>query len=136
MSRNDRRYFYDFLEDYSEAEVLAYDLREILAEKVRVILTRKVQKLGDFYDLYLLYKYGLKVSKYKEAIIEKVVPVLRYEKYLENFRRNKASFNMRLDTILDEYELRLLNVEPDDNFVSFFNSLVKDIMKILDEIEI
>jgi len=59
LSRNDRLYFYDFLEDYSEVEVLAYDLREILAEKVRAILTRKVQKLRDFYDLYLLHNHGL-----------------------------------------------------------------------------
>ncbi|MBP1911681.1 nucleotidyl transferase AbiEii/AbiGii toxin family protein [Thermococcus stetteri] len=136
LSRNDRLYFYDFLGDYSEVEVLAYDLREILVEKVRAILTRKVQKLRDFYDLYLLYRHGLRVSEHREAIIKKVIPALRYEKYLENFRRNKASFDMRVDSILDEYELRLLNVEPDENFVSFFNSLAKDIVEILDEVEV
>lgn len=136
LSRNDRLYFYDLLEDYSEVEVLAYDLREILVEKIRAILTRKVQKLRDFYDLYLLYKYGLKVSDYGDAIVKKIIPALRYKRYLENFRRNKGSFDMKPNNILDEYELRLLNVKMDDEFGGFFNSLVKDIVEIIDEIEI
>jgi len=136
LSENDRLYFYDFLGDYSEVEVLAYDLREILVEKVRAILTRKVQKLRDFYDLYLLYKHGLRVSDYGDAIIKKVIPALWYEKYLENFRRNKATFDINADRVLDEYELRLLNVMPDEDFLGFFNSLMKAIAGILDEIEV
>lgn len=136
LSENDRRYFYDFIEDYSEVRVLAYDLREILVEKVRAILTRKVQKLRDFYDLYLMYRHGLRVSDYRDAVIKKTIPALRYGKYLENFRRNKASFDIRTGSILNGYELHLLNVEPDENFVSFFNFLVGDIAEILDEIEV
>jgi len=135
LSKDDELYFYDFLEDYSGVDVLSYDLREILIEKVRAILTRKVQKLRDFYDLYLLYKHGLKVSDYKETVVEKIIPVLRYEKYLENFRRNKASFDIEFNNILDEYELRLLNVELDDDFVRFFSSLFMEIKKILSEID-
>ena len=134
LSRNDRLYFYDFLEDYSEVEVLAYDLREILAEKVRAILTRKVQKLRDFYDLYLLHNHGLNVPDYEDAIIKKVVPALRYERYLENFERNKAAFDEGFN-ILDEYELYLLNTKVDDRFVRFFDSLVDDIGRIIDKIE-
>ena len=135
LSKDDELYFYDFLEDYSEVEVFSYDLREILVEKVRAILTRKVQKLRDFYDLYLLYKHGLKVSDYKETIVEKIIPVLKYEKYLENFRRNKASFDIEFNNILDEYELHLLNVELDDDFVGFLSSLFMEIKKILSEID-
>lgn len=55
-------YFREFLEEYREFEVLAYDLREILCEKVRAILTRRVQKLRDFYDLYMLDRAGLRVE--------------------------------------------------------------------------
>ncbi|NJE62102.1 nucleotidyl transferase AbiEii/AbiGii toxin family protein [Thermococcus sp. 21S7] len=135
LSENDKLYFYDFLDDYSEVEVLAYDPREILAEKVRAILTRRVQKLRDFYDLYLLYQHGLRIADYKDEIIRKVVSAMNYEKYRENLRRNRNLFNAGFN-VRDEYEVYLLNTKVDKGFTEFLDQTVEDIGRILDEIKI
>lgn len=135
LSGDDRLYFYDFLDDYSEIEVLAYAMREILAEKVRAALTRRVQKLRDFYDLYLLYQHGLRIADYKDEIIRKVTSAMNYEKYRENLMRNRRLFNAGFN-VMDEYEIYLLNTKVDKGFAEFLGQTVKDIGGILDEIEI
>jgi predicted nucleotidyltransferase component of viral defense system len=45
---------------------------EILCEKVRAILARRVQKLRDFYDLFMPSKHGYKIEDLAKEIVEKV----------------------------------------------------------------
>ena len=89
ITSEERAYFRELLEEYREFEVSAYDLREIFCKKVRAIPTRRVQKLRDFYDLYMLEMAGLSVEDHAEEIARKLKPVLRYKRNREAFERNR-----------------------------------------------
>ena len=123
VTDEERAYFREFLEEYREFKVLAYDLREILCEKVRAILTRRIQKLRDFYDLYMIEKAGLKVEKYEEEIVHKLKPMLRYRRYREAFKRNIRELNASLESMANSYELSLFVKQPDRE--KFRNFLVQ-----------
>ena len=70
-----------------DVNLYAYDIREILVEKIRAILTRKAVKVRDFVDVFLIEQTEkLKVEKFEEQIIAKVLYALRFEKYKVNFK--------------------------------------------------
>ncbi|WP_235507199.1 nucleotidyl transferase AbiEii/AbiGii toxin family protein [Thermococcus barophilus] len=109
-SREEEAYFSEFLEDYSDVPVSAYDLREILTEKVRALLTRKKVKFRDVYDLYYLEKEaGLRIEDYVEEISQKLLFALKFERYSVNFQRVIKSISF-LEATVTEEELFLLNV--------------------------
>ncbi|RLE87589.1 MAG: hypothetical protein DRN04_18010 [Thermoprotei archaeon] len=137
VTNQEKAYFRDFLKEYHEFEVLAYDLREILCEKVRAILTRRVQKLRDFYDLYILDKAGLKIKNYKNEIIRKLRPALKYRRYKEAFERNRRKFNISAELIADSNELFLFVKQPDrEEFTDFLNRTSEKLREIMNHIQV
>ena len=134
MSSDERVYFTEYLEEYRGFRVLAYDLREMLCEKVRAILTRRVQKLRDFYDLYVLEKAGLSIEDFSEEIMLKLKPVMRYKKYREAFERNRESFTVSPELITNTYELSLFVEQPNkEEFVEFLTRIEKKLKEIIEE---
>ena len=137
VTDEERAYFKEFLEEYHELEVLAYDLREILCEKVRAILTRRAQKLRDFYDLYMLERAGLKIGDYMEEIACKLKPVLRYRRYREAFMRNRRELNVSLELMADDYELSLFVEQPARReFTSFLTRAGEKLREIVSSIQV
>jgi len=130
IEEDEKAYFEDFLSFYKPIKLLAYDEREILCEKVRAILTRRAQKLRDFYDLFMLDKYGFKPGNLKDEIIKKTKVCLRYKKYRENLEKNKES--LEIEGVLDDaFERSLFVLKPAKNFEVFLNKfliILKDIM--------
>lgn len=135
ITDEERAYFKEFLEEYCEFEVLAYDLREILCEKVRAILTRRVQKLRDLYDLYMLEKRGLRIEDYEKEIARKLRPALRYRRYREAFERNKKEFRIPPELVADNYESSLFVKRPNmEEFGGFLAQISKKLRKLIKEI--
>ena len=135
VTSEERAYFREYLKEYCEFEVLAYDLREILCEKVRAILTRRDQKLRDFYDLYMLERAGLNVEDYAEEIVHKIRPMLRYKRYKEALERNRSRINISPESMADSYELFLFVKEPDrEEFKDFLARISRKLREIMDRI--
>ncbi|HDD33525.1 MAG TPA: hypothetical protein ENG30_00075 [Thermofilaceae archaeon] len=135
VTDEERAYFREYLEEYREFEMLAYDLREILCEKVRAILTRRDQKLRDFYDLYMLEKARLKVEDYAEEIARKLKPVLRYKRYREALERNRKRVDVSLESMADSYELFLFVKQPDrEKFRDFLARTSRKLREIMERI--
>ena len=135
ITDEERAYFKQFLEEYCEFEVLAYDLREILCEKVRAILTRRVQKLRDLYDLYMLERRGLRIEDYEKEIARKLRPALRYRRYREAFERNKKEFRIPPELVADNYESSLFVKRPNmEEFGGFLAQISKKLRKLINEI--
>ena len=133
LTSEERAYFREYLEEYGRFEVFAYDLREILCEKVRAILTRRVQKLRDFYDLYMLMGAGLNIEDYAEEIARKLEPVLRYKKYREAFERNRKGLHVALVSMADSYELSLFVKQLDrEKFRDFLARIGEKLGEIVD----
>ncbi len=106
----------------------------MLCEKVRAILTRRVQKLRDFYDLYVLEKAGLSIEDFSEEIMLKFKPVMRYKKYREAFERNRESFTVSPELITNTYELSLFVEQPNkEEFVEFLTRIEKKLKEIIEE---
>ncbi|EHR78041.1 hypothetical protein OCC_04260 [Thermococcus litoralis DSM 5473] len=110
LNDEERIYFSEFLDSYSDIPVWAYNLREILTEKVRALLTRKKVKFRDIYDLYYLEKEaGLKIEDYTDEITQKMQFALKFEKYSINLQEVIQSLSF-LEATTPEEELLLLNV--------------------------
>ncbi|NJE12928.1 nucleotidyl transferase AbiEii/AbiGii toxin family protein [Thermococcus sp. LS2] len=135
LSDEERVYFSEFLESYSDVPVSAYDLREILTEKVRALLTRKKVKFRDIYDLYYLEKEaGLSIGNYSEEIIQKLLFALKFERYSINFQKIIQSISFLEGTATEE-ELFLLNVPFNaEDFKKFLEKLSNRINAIKSEI--
>ena len=131
LSDEEKAYFSEFLGDYSDVPVSAYDLREILTEKVRAFLTRKKVKFRDIYDLYYLEKEaGLSIGEYTGEIAQKLLFALKFERYSINFQKVMESISF-LETTAAEEELFLLNVPFNvEDFKKFLESLSKQINAI------
>ncbi len=135
VTDEERTYFREYLEEYREFKLYAYDLREILCEKIRAILTRKVQKLRDFYDLFMLESIGLNAENYVEEITRKIKPVLRYKRYREAFDRVRKGVSISLESMANSYELSLFVKQPDrEKFKDFLIRTNKKLRKIVDKI--
>lgn len=130
ITKDERAYFEEFLNFYASIKVLAYDEREILCEKVRAIFTRRTQKLRDFYDLFMLDKYGFKAERLKEEIIKKTKASLRYKKYRENLEKNRESLEVA-EAIDDSLERRLLVSQPTKGFEAFLRKLRRTLKSIM-----
>lgn len=122
LRRDEEAYFKEFLSEYGSFKVPVYDEREILCEKVRAILTRRVQKLRDFYDLYMLEKAGFNTEALGEEAVKKTKASLRYAKYRENLERNRESLKIT-ETLEDPYERSLFIKEPPIDFERFVRGL-------------
>ncbi|MFA4662836.1 nucleotidyl transferase AbiEii/AbiGii toxin family protein [Pyrococcus kukulkanii] len=135
LNDEEKVYFFEFLEDYSDVVVSAYDLREILTEKVRALLTRKNLKFRDIYDLYYLEKEaGLRVEDYTEEIAQKLLFALKFERYSINFQKTIDSLSF-LDTTSAKDELFLLNASFNvEDFKKFLERLRDHILNNLGKI--
>jgi len=130
LSKDDMAYFEESLEFYEPFKVKAYDEKEILCEKVRAILTRRAQKLRDFYDLFMLYKFGYKIEALKEQTIVKIKACLHYKRYRANFERNRESLEFSA-VLEDPFERELFVAKPPKDFDVFLKRLpdaLKDIV--------
>ena len=135
VTDEEKAYFREFLDEYKAFELQTYDLREILCEKVRAVLTRRVQKLRDFYDLYMLEKAKLKVEDYVDKIVRKLKPILRYKRYRENFERNRGKLSVTLESMMNSYELSLFIKQPDrEEFRQFLDDLGEKLREIMKSI--
>lgn len=130
ISRDDRAYFNEFLDFYKPIRIMAYDEKEVLCEKVRAILTRRVQKLRDFYDLFVLSRHGFKAEDLKEEIFEKTRGSLYYKKYRENLERNRKRLELDERLLEDPFERSLLITEPRKNFEDFLESIKITLVEI------
>jgi predicted nucleotidyltransferase component of viral defense system len=133
LSKEERAYFREPLEFYRPFKLQAYDEREILCEKVRAILTRRVQKLRDFYDLFVLSKHGFKLRDLKRQIVEKVRASLHYKKYRDNLSRNRSELRIGPSVLEDPFERSLLVTEPEGDFEDFLAGLMSELKQIADE---
>ncbi|MBO8180676.1 MAG: nucleotidyl transferase AbiEii/AbiGii toxin family protein [Archaeoglobus sp.] len=79
VSDEDKAYFREFLEFYQPVEVSAYNIEEILCEKMRAILTRQAMKLRDIYDVFMIWKAGVRIEELKEEILEKIRSAMRFK---------------------------------------------------------
>lgn len=106
-----------------------YDIKEILLEKVRAILTRRGTKARDYIDIYMIEKKeGIDVRNFKKQVLEKVKPVLKFEKYKSGFgKRQKEEF-----TFNRKEEERILLIPLPEDFDNFFKKL-KDFLEELSE---
>jgi len=130
-SKEDSVYFEEFLSYYKPFEVTAYDEREILCEKVRAILTRRAQKLRDFYDLFMLDKFGFKIEDFKEEILKKTQPALHFKRYRANLKRNRESLEL-MGALEDPFERELLVTRPPKEFDAFLKRITKLLTTIMD----
>jgi len=115
----------------SELKIKTYDLKEIMLEKSRAILTRKDIKVRDFLDLYfILKKLKVQLEDYERDIIEKIVFMLKYEKYAENIKTKETSLK---EISIKEIE-KLILVKIDDNFEVFLKDTKSFFIKIAQKI--
>ncbi len=138
LENEERAYFFEDLERYSTLYVTAYSPEEILAEKIRAILTRKVQKLRDFYDVFMLYRAGYDYSDVIDEAFEKIRFSMRFspERTAENLRANMESiqngrFNVTPELMENELEL-VLSRPPESEFKEFMNNF----LEVLSEIDV
>lgn len=109
-------------------KITAYDVKEIFVEKVRAIATRRGVKARDFVDLYEIEKQKqLTIEKFESEIIEKIKPMLRFEKYRVNFAERAK--NMPPVILGDEANLLLKPLGKD--FPEFLSRIEKFVKKIL-----
>ena len=125
LTRDEKTYFEEFLEFYKPIQIKAYDERELLCEKIRAILTRRVQKLRDFYDLFILYRHGFKAEDLKDEIVEKIRAALYYKKYRDALEKNKKALEIGKEILEDPFERGLFLVKPTKEFEVFSKRLVK-----------
>ena len=86
-------------------EIEAYDLREILIEKIRAILTRRTPKARDFFDVFLISQHlGENLEKYEKDILDKVLFMLKYEKYLNNLLHFTPEDNILIKPLGEEFD--------------------------------
>jgi len=133
ITEEERTYFKEFLDFYKPFVLFAYDEREVLCEKIRAILTRRMQKLRDFYDVFMLEKKGFKAENMKEEIIRKVRSCLRYKKYRENLEKNRKGLNLEA-IFSDTFERSFFIAELGKDFERFlkeFKAVLEEIMKSL-----
>ncbi len=125
LDREEKIYFADFINFYSPVNVLAYSKEELLCEKIRAILTRRGQKLRDFYDVFMLYRHGLRVEKLREEIVDKIREGLYYKKYRDNIEENRRMSAREIIERPFERDLFLikLGVEFDDFLKGFAKEL-------------
>lgn len=138
LENEERAYFFEELGRYSTLPVTAYSPEEILAEKIRAILTRRVQKLRDFYDVFMLYKAGYDYSDVIDEAVEKIRFSMRFspERTSENLRANLESirngrFNVTPELVENELEL-VLTRPPESEFQEFMNNF----LEVLSEIDL
>ncbi|AHL23437.1 hypothetical protein BD01_1835 [Thermococcus nautili] len=137
LTNDEKAYFFEELERYSVLPVMAYSPEEILAEKIRAILTRRIQKLRDFYDVFMLYRAGYDYSNVIDEAIEKVQFSMRFSptRTAENLRVNLESIRagrFNVDPELMEKELELVLTKPPE---SEFQAFIKDFLSVLSELE-
>ncbi len=108
-----------------------YDIREILVEKIRAILTRKGTKAKDYIDVYIIEKRKkLKVKDFKNEIIKKIKPVIKFQKYKKSFYERKAG-----DFTINKNEKeRILLIQISEDFDIFFNKLKQFLEEIIKEL--
>ncbi len=138
LEDEEKAYFFEELERYSTLSVTAYSPEEILAEKIRAILTRRIQKLRDFYDVFMLHKAGYDYSNVIDEALEKIRFSMRFspERTAENLRVNLESIqDGRFNVVpeLMEKELELVLVRPPE---SEFREFMKDFLEVLAEIDL
>ncbi|ASJ07390.1 nucleotidyl transferase AbiEii/AbiGii toxin family protein [Thermococcus pacificus] len=138
LENEEKAYFFEELEKYSTLPVTAYSPEEILAEKIRAILTRRIQKLRDFYDVFMLYKAGYDYSDVIDDAVEKIKFSMRFspERTSENLRTNLKSiqsgrFNIAPELVENELEL-VLTRPPESEFLEFMNNF----LEVLSEIDL
>ena len=131
LSRGERAYFLEELKMYSPVTLTAYAPEEILTEKIRAILTRKVQKLRDFYDVFMLYRAGYDYSDFIDEVIEKIRFSMKFspERTAENLRVNLESiregrFNVAPELMENELEL-VLTRPPESEFREFMRGFLE-----------
>ena len=136
LENEERAYLFEELERYSTLPVTAYSPEEILAEKIRAILTRRVQKLRDFYDVFMLYKAGYDYSDVIDEAVEKIKFSMRFspERTSENLRANLESirngmFNVEPELLENELEL-VLTRPPESEFQEFMNNFLEVLSEI------
>jgi predicted nucleotidyltransferase component of viral defense system len=137
LTNDEKAYFFEELEQYSKLPVTAYSPEEILAEKIRAILTRRIQKLRDFYDVFMLYRAGYDYSNVIDEAIEKIRFSMGVspERTTGNLRVNLESiragkFNVASE--LMEKELELVLTRPAE---SEFQAFMEDFLRVLSELE-
>ena len=138
LTNDEKAYFFEELERYSALPVTAYSPEEILAEKIRAILTRRIQKLRDFYDVFMLYKAGYDYSDVIDEALEKIRFSMRFspERTAENLRVNLESIRdgkFNVDPELIEKELELVLTRPPE---SEFRGFMKDFLEVLGGIDL
>lgn len=138
LENEERAYFFEELERYSTLPVTAYSPEEILAEKIRAILTRRIQKLRDFYDVFMLYRAGHDYSDVIDEALEKIRFSMRFspERTAENLRMNLKSIQEgRFNVVpeLMENELELVLTRPPE---SEFRAFMKDFLEVLGDMDL
>lgn len=133
VSDEDKAYFREFLEFYQLVEVSAYSIEEILCEKMRAILTRQAMKLRDIYDVFMIWKAGVRIEELKEEILEKIRSAMRFKKYRDAL---KASVDtLSLESILeDPAEMEMFVVKPGEEFYSFAGKLERFLKEVAREV--
>ncbi|WP_370456682.1 nucleotidyl transferase AbiEii/AbiGii toxin family protein [Thermococcus sp. MAR1] len=136
LENEERAYFFEELERYTTFPLTAYSPEEILAEKIRAILTRRVQKLRDFYDVFMLYMAGYDYSDVIDEALEKIRFSMRFspERTIENLRVNLESiqngrFNVAPELMENELKL-VLTKPPESEFQEFMNNFLKVLSEI------
>lgn len=115
-----------------EIRIKSYSLEEILIEKVRAILTRRGIKGRDFLDVFLIiHKNKIKLESFKKQIIEKIVFMLKYEKYSDNLKTKSKQFEE--DFMLGKEE-NLLLISLPSKFDDFLKDFKIFLGKIIEEI--
>lgn len=114
--------------------IKSYSIEEIFIEKVRAILTRRGIKGRDFLDVYLIaIKKKIKPKDFKKQIIDKIVFMLKYEKYANNLQAKTKQFDAKFE-LGKEKNLLLIPI-PDEfdkflkDFKKFLESIIKEIKK-------
>ncbi len=133
VSDEDKAYFREFLEFYQPVEVSAYNIEEILCEKMRAILTRQAMKLRDIYDVFMIWKAGVRIEELKEEILEKIRSAMRFKKYRDAL---KASVDtLSLESILeDPAEMEMFVVKPGEEFYSYAGKLERFLKEVAREV--
>jgi len=115
-------------------KIKSYDLKEILIEKIRAILTRRGVKARDFIDVYKIIKSeNIKLENFKKEIIEKIIAMLRFEKYQANLdKKQSMDFSVEINEkqIIKEEERILVVPLPEDfeKFLSEFKIFLNEII--------
>ena len=109
-------------------KIKVYDIKEILLEKIRAIMTRRGVKARDFLDVFIITsKEKLNLEGYKDKIINKVKPMLKFEKYANNLSNKELQFKEQV--ILKAEEKLLIGEIPEG-----FDSFLKDFKVFLEEL--